>query len=181
MKLWTTGDIKQVAELAGTMPERELRKRLKLSKRQLQYAKELLRKRGTPVSTHYFVSKLVTCPSCGKKRSTIGRHGICEPCRLRRQLAETESMIADLMHRLTREQRAVYEQTESERESKRESLPKPPNTKGLTPYEAAKAKDDYARAAEQSEITYLTRRIRAAQKRRDRIKEKVIEKEGSES
>ncbi len=30
-RVWTTGDLKRVAELAGTMPERELRRRLKLS------------------------------------------------------------------------------------------------------------------------------------------------------
>ena len=59
-KAWTTGELKKVAELAGTMPERELRRRLKLSKNQLKYAVDRLRSLGYRVTTRYYEPRLET-------------------------------------------------------------------------------------------------------------------------
>lgn len=137
-RVWTTGDLKKVAELAGTMPERELRRRLKLSRNQLKYAVNRLRSLGVNVTTRYYEPQLETCPVCGCRRATLGKHGICEPCRLKRQLTEIEWRISDLMAQLTPEQRAVYEKSEAQRESRADPMPQMPPTDGMDSYEAAK-------------------------------------------
>lgn len=173
VRTWTTGDLKRVAELAGTMPERELRRRLKLSSNQLAYAVRTLRRMGVNVTTRYYEPRLETCPVCGCRRATLGKEGICEPCRLKKQLADIEWRISDLMRGLTPEQRAVYEQTEAERESRADPMPQPRPTDGLNSYERAKASEEYDAAMEQWTATYLKRRVKAAQKRKERIQKKV--------
>ncbi|HIS39928.1 MAG TPA: hypothetical protein IAC12_03685 [Candidatus Aphodovivens avistercoris] len=174
-RTWTTGDLKKVAELAGTMPERELRRRLKLSKNQLHYAVTRLKSLGVNVTTRYYEPRLGTCPVCGCRRATLEEHGICEPCRLKRQLAEIEWRISDLMARLTPEQRAVYEKSEAQRESRADPMPKPRPTDGLDGYERAKASEEHDAAMEAWAAAYLKRRVKAAQKRKERIQEKVNE------
>lgn len=172
-RTWTTGDLMRVAELAGTMPERELRRRLKLSGNQLRYAIRRLRRMGVNATTRFYEPRLETCPECGCRRATIGKAGMCEPCRLRRQLAEIEWRTSDLMARLTPEQRTVYERTEAERESRAEPMPKPRPTGGLDRYERARAAEEYDEAMERWLASYLRRRVKAAQKRKERIQKKV--------
>lgn len=172
-RTWTTGDLKKVAELAGTMPERELRRRLKLSSNQLAYAVRTLRSMGINVTTRYYEPHLETCPVCGCRRATLGEEGICEPCRLKKQLSDIEWRISDLLMRLTPEQRAVYERTEAERESKSDPMPQQMPTDGLNRYERAKASEEYDAAMERWMATYLKRRVKAAQKRKERIQKKV--------
>lgn len=174
-RVWTTGDLKRVAELAGTMPERELRRQLKLSRNQLKYAVNRLRSLGVAVTTRYYEPQLETCPVCGCRRATLGKDGICEPCRLKKQLADIEWRISELMRGLTPDQRAVYEQTEAERESRADPMPQPRPTDGLNSYERAKASEDYDAAMEQWAATHLKRRVKAAQKRKERIQKKVNE------
>lgn len=174
-RVWTTGDLKRVAELAGTMPERELRRRLKLSRNQLKYAVNRLRSLGVAVTTRYYEPKLETCPVCGCRRATLGKDGICEPCRLKRQLEEIEWRVSELMARLTPEQRAVYERSEAQRESRADPMPKPRPTDGLDGYERAKASEEHDAAMEAWAAAYLKRRVKAAQKRKERIQEKVNE------
>lgn len=174
-RVWTTGDLKKVAELAGTMPERELRRRLKLSKNQLHYAVTRLKSLGVNVTTRYYEPQLGTCPVCGCRRATLGKHGICEPCRLKRQLADIEWRIPDLMAQLTPEQRAVYEKSEAWRESKADPMPQKAPTDGMDSYERAKASEEYDAAMEKWAASYLKRRVKAAQKRKERIQEKVNE------
>lgn len=174
-RVWTTGDLKRVAELAGTMPERELRRRLKLSRNQLKYAVNRLRSLGVAVTTRYYEPQLETCPVCGCRRATLGKDGICEPCRLKRQLEEIEWRVSELMARLTPEQRAVYERSEAQRESRADPMPKPRPTDGLDGYERAKASEEHDAAMEAWAAAYLKRRVKAAQKRKERIQEKVNE------
>lgn len=174
-RVWTTGDLKRVAELAGTMPERELRRRLKLSRNQLKYAVNRLRSLGVAVTTRYYEPQLETCPVCGCRRATLGKDGICEPCRLKRQLEEIEWRVSELMARLTPEQRAVYEKSEAQRESRADPMPKPRPTNGLDGYERAKASEEHDAAMEAWAAAYLKRRVKAAQKRKERIQEKVNE------
>lgn len=174
-RVWTTGDLKRVAELAGTMPERELRRRLKLSRNQLKYAVNRLRSLGVNVTTRYYEPQLETCPVCGCRRATLGKDGICEPCRLKRQLEEIEWRVSELMARLTPEQRAVYEKSEAQRESRADPMPKPRPADGLDGYERAKASEEHDAAMEAWAAAYLKRRVKAAQKRKERIQEKVNE------
>ena len=174
-RVWTTGDLKRVAELAGTMPERELRRRLKLSRNQLKYAVNRLRSLGVAVTTRYYEPQLETCPVCGCRRATLGKDGICEPCRLKRQLEEIEWRVSELIARLTPEQRAVYEKSEAQRESRADPMPKPRPADGLDGYERAKASEEHDAAMEAWAAAYLKRRVKAAQKRKERIQEKVNE------
>lgn len=180
-KTWTTGDFRRVAELAGTMPSREVRRRLRLSKRQLRYAVELLRRAGAHVTTRYYEPRLRPCPACGRMSATLDeRGGICEPCRLARQLAAVEWRISELMPRLTPGQRATYEGTESGRESGADPMPRPSPTGGLDAYERARAEEEYEAATERWLARCLSRRVRAAQKRKERIEMKVNENERSD-
>lgn len=172
-RTWTTGDLREVAELAGTMPERELRRRLRLSRNQLRYAVRTLRRMGVNVTTRYYESRLGTCPECGCRRATLGEHGICEPCRLRHRLTEIEWRVADLMSSLTPEQRATYERSEARRESRADPMPQPRPTEGLDRYERARAAEEYDVAMERWVTDYLRRRVKAAQKRKERIQKKV--------
>ena len=175
-KAWTTGDLKKVAELAGTMPSRELRRRLKLSKGQLEYAARVLRRMGVNVTLRHYEPRLETCPVCGCGRSTLGKEGVCAPCRLRRQLARIEWEVAELMARLDPEQRAVYERTEAQRASRADPMPRPRALDGLDRYERARASEEYDEAMERWMADYLGRRVKAAQKRKERIQRKVNEK-----
>lgn len=176
-KTWTTGELREVARLAGTMPERELRRRLRLSKNQLRYAVSALRRMGVNVTTRYWEPRLEPCPSCGRMSATLDRHGICEPCRLRAQLANVEWRVSDLMGRLTPKQRATYERTESERESRADPMPRPASTEGMDAYERARAAEEHDAAMEQWAAAYLRRRVKAAQKRKERIEKKVRDNE----
>lgn len=170
---WTTGDLRRVAELAGTMPERELRRRLRLSKNQLRYAVATLRKMGVSVSTRYYEPRLEQCPSCGRMSATLGRHGICEPCRRRRQLAEIEARTAALLEQLPPEQRAVYEATEAETGSSPGPMPAAPRTEGMDAYDRAAAEEAHDEEMERWAARYLMRQVKAAQKRKERIQKKV--------
>lgn len=176
-KVWTTGDLARVANLAGTMPSRELRRKLKLSKNQLAYAINQLHKMGVAVSTRYYESKLELCPACGQARSTIDKSGICRPCKLKRQLIGIEWRISDLLTRLPAHERSIYETTEAERESNSGTKPEQSTVCDASRYTKSKTADDYAIALERWETDYLERKVRAAQKRKERIERKVKGKE----
>jgi hypothetical protein len=176
-RTWTTGDLREVERLAGTMPASEIRKRMRLSSRQLRYACELLRAQGRDVSLRYWESSLEVCPSCGHMRSTMDGSGICEPCRLARRLSRTDAAISGLLDRLPPEQRRVYARTEAELESSMEPLPPRPSTKGLDSYERARAEEEHELEVERVTTGNLRRRLKAAQRRKERIERKVSEEE----
>lgn len=174
-RTWTTGDLKRVAELAGTVPPRELRRRLKLSRGQLDHALRTLRAMGVRVTTRCYVPRLATCPSCGRRSATLGTEGICEPCRLERRIAAAEAEAAALLARLPPGERAVYEATESIRESRADPMPPPVDAAGLDAYEAARAEEERDAAMERWAAARLGRRLRAARKRLERIRKKAEE------
>ena len=179
-KVWTTKDLKQVYELAGKIPAREIRRQLKLSKRQLYYACELLRAQGKNVTLRCYTSHLEFCPACGCKRSTLGKHGICEPCRKAKQLEDIQYRAALIFEQLPMHERAIYEETDAETGSSSFPMPKPISTKGLNAYERAKAIDEYDMTMEQWSIKNLTRQVKSAQKRKDRMEKKLKESRNNE-
>ena len=174
---WTTGDLREVERLAGKMPAAEIRKRMRLSKRQLRYAQELLRAEGRDVSLRFWETRLEVCPSCGHMRSMTDGSGICEPCRLRRRLAATNAAISRLLAELPPEQRAIYADTEAELESSMEPLPPLPSTRGLGRYERARVEEEHELEVERVTTDNLRRRLKAAQRRKERIERKVSEEE----
>lgn len=179
-KVWTTKDLKQVYELVGKIPPREIRRKLRLSKRQLYYACELLRKQGKNVTLRCYTSRLDYCPACGCRRSTLGSYGICEPCRKTKQLEDIKYRSALIFEQLPMHERAVYEETDTEIGSNSIPMPKPRSLKGLNSYERAKAIDDYDLAMEQWSIANLTRQVKSAQKRKERMEKKLKESRNHE-
>lgn len=171
----TAEQYRYIREHAGTMPAAQMRRELKIGKNQLEAARRRLNREGAGITLRCFRSRLEICPACGCARATVSgnRFGICEPCRRGRQLASIEADIAAMLPGLPPEERETYERTEAERESAAEPMPSPPATEGLNAYERARAEDRHARAMERWLIAYLTRRVRAAQKRKERIMKKL--------
>ena len=155
------------------MPAREIRRELRLSKNQLDNARRVINASGGHVSLRCYRHRLELCPSCGCRRATLGKDGICEPCRRQRQLEAIEARIAELLPRLTAEERRTYERTECGRESRANPMPQAPDTSGMSRYAADKAAEAHDEAMERWLCRYLYRRVKAAQKRKERIEKKV--------
>ena len=172
-RAWRKADLDRIAELAGKVPAREIRRELRLSKNQLDNARRLINASGGHVSLRCYRHRLELCPSCGCRRATLGKAGICEPCRRQQQLEAIEARIAELLPRLTAEERRTYERTECGRESRADPMPQAPDTSGMSRYAADKAAEAHDEAMERWLCRYLYRRVKAAQKRKERIEKKV--------
>lgn len=171
---WRTSELERIAELAGRVPASQIRRELRLSKNQLDNARRVINASGGSVSLRCYRHRLGLCPACGCRRATLGRHGICEPCRRARQLAAIEARAASLLARLPPEERRVYELTEAKRESAAAGpMPSAPDTSGMSRYEAERAAEEHDAAMERWLCAYLYRRVKAAQKRKERIEEKT--------
>ncbi len=160
-------------ENAGKVPKRDICQMLKRSSASVSRKAAELRWQGGCPSLKYYVPTMEPCPSCGKLSATINRTGMCEPCRRRDQLAGIHAQIADLMAQLTPEDRDTYERMESKVESTLEPLPEPPDTSRMTPYRRAYREEMHAAKVEQVVASNLRRQVKAAQKRKERIREKV--------
>ena len=75
--------------------------------------------------------------------------------------------------KLTAEERRTYERTECGRESRADPMPQAPDTSGMSRYAADKAAEAHDEAMERWLCRYLYRRVKAAQKRKERIEKKV--------
>ena len=173
---WTVSEEKFLIANAGFLTKRDICELLKRPAESVTQKVKALRRQGHDISLRCFESTLEPCPSCGHQSATIGRKGICEPCRRRDQLATIHARIADLMPLLSNEERDIYEKTEAEIESSRDPLPKAPNTRHLSRYKAMKADEEHAIALERCVSNNLRREVKAAQKRKERIEEKVTQK-----
>ena len=74
---------------------------------------------------------------------------------------------------LPAEERRTYERTECGRESRADPMPQAPDTSGMSRYAADKAAEAHDEAMERWLCRYLYRRVKAAQKRKERIEKKV--------
>lgn len=145
-RAWRKADLDRIAELAGKVPAREIRRELRLSKNQLDNARRVINASGGHVSLRCYRHRLELCPSCGCRRATLGKDGICEPCRRQQQLEAIEARIAELLPRLTAEERRTYERTECGRESRADPMPQAPDTSGMSRYAADKAAEAHDEA-----------------------------------
>lgn len=171
---WTTSELGRVSELAGRVPPEEICRELGVTRGQLDNARRVINASGGSVSLRFYRHRLEICPACGCRRSTLGRHGMCEPCRRARQLERIEARAAELLARLPQEERRVYESTESMRESAAAGpMPKAPDTSGMSRYEAERASELHDEEVERWMCALLYRRVRAAQKRKERIARKA--------
>lgn len=172
-KWWRESELAYIREHAGRVPAREIRKALRVSREQLKGAVRWMRARGEDVDLRCFSPRTLVCPSCGMARTLFGAEGICEPCRLSRRLAETEAEIAGLLPLLSAPDRATYERTEAQRETRGDPMPATPRTAGMTAYERARAEEAHDMAMERWQAARLKRLLKAAQKRKERVSKKV--------
>lgn len=174
-KWWRESELAYIRERAGRVPAREIRKALRVSREQLKGAVRSMRGRGEDVDLRCFTPRTLVCPSCGMARTLFGAEGICEPCRLSRRLAETEAEIAGLLPLLSAPDRATYERTEAQRETRGDPMPATPRTSGMGAYERAVAMERHDIAMERWQAARLRRLLKAAQKRKERVSKKVRE------
>ena len=172
-KWWRESELAYIREHAGRVPAREIRKALRVSRNQLKHAAARMREAGEDVDLRCFSPRTVVCPSCGMARTLFGSEGICEPCRLSRRLTETEAEIAGLLPLLSPADRAVYERTEAQRETRGDPMPSAPRTAGMSAYERARAEERHDMAMERWQAARLHRMLKAAQKRKERVSRKV--------
>ncbi len=170
---WTTAEVAYLVENAGRIPKREICKYLKRRSESVKQKAKALRAQGIPVDLRCYRPKLEACPACGCMRSTLGKHGICEVCRKRAQLTAIHSRISRLLHQIPFEERERYAETEAETESANDPMPRSPSLEGLSYYATCKAKEARDRAMEAWQIRNLTRQVKAAQKRKERIQKKA--------
>lgn len=171
---WTTSEVAYLMEHAGRIPRREICKNLRRSTESVRYMAKRLRADGTNISLRCYVPRVEICPSCGCRRGTLGKTGICELCERREQLAGIHGRIAELLPSLTPEQLATYEETEAETESRIDPKPKPPDIPPeASYYRRAKAEEAHDLAVEAWAIKNVKREIKAVQKRKERIEKKV--------
>lgn len=170
---WTVDDLRYLLANAGKLPKRDICEHLRRSAKSVERKAAWLRKQGHKINLRYYETTLEPCPACGHQSATIDRHGLCEPCRRREQLATIHARIADLLAQLPAEERDIYERTEAETESSLVPRPLAPNTKGFSDYRKARAEERHAIAVERWKTANLLREIKAAQKRKERIEKKV--------
>ena len=171
---WSCREVRALIQWAGVVPKRELCRRLRRSGKAVERKAAWLRERGVAVDLRCHRSGLGLCPACGCRRATVGRHGICEPCRRARQLEAIEGRAAELLAGLPEAERRRYEETEAERGGRLvEPMPLRRDTRGLSRYEADRAEDEWDRAMEAWQTRRLKRLIKAAQKRKERIAKKA--------
>ena len=171
---WTTSDEAYLLENAGKVPVREICRHLRKSSQAVYSKARHMREEGFPIVLRCFVPRTGICPACGCSRSTMGDFGICRLCRKRDQLAGIEARIAELLPMLSQADRDRYEETEAERGSRADQMPKPPSVPSdATYYERMRAMEAWEIEVEHARIRNLEREIKAAQKRKERIEKKV--------
>lgn len=167
---WTDEETAYLLRQAGLMPVEDIADALGKSPESVRQKAKRLRKIDRAASLR--LRRI--CPSCGHERSlwALKGKGVCRVCEKSAQLHGIESRMADLLSSLPPEQRDRYAVTESIRESEPLPRPKPKRTAGMSPERKAKAKRDHEKAIEAWEIGCLQRRIKAAQKRKERMEKK---------
>lgn len=161
-------------EHAGRVPRREICKNLRRSTASVRYMANRLRTAGIDISMRCYVPSTEICPACGCRRATLGKSGICELCERRDQLATIHGRIAELLPLLPPEELATYEETEAETASRIDPNPTPPAIpRGASYYRRMKAEEQYDRAVEAWAVKNIKREIKAVQKRKERIEDKV--------
>lgn len=171
---WTVAEERFLVDSAGIVPRREICLALKRSAQSVYSKARELRRRGVPVEMRCFRSKLGTCPACGRLSATLGcREGVCLPCRRAAQLSRVNARAAALLARLPAEERETYALTEAELESRADPMPRPPDVSGMGRYRKAAAEEAHEVEVERWAARNIERRIKAAQKRKERIQKKV--------
>lgn len=166
---WTVAEERRLRELAGSVPRREVAWALRRSN---EAVRQKAKRMG--VSLRFWRPRCSqTCPRCGMARHSMGRSGACRPCELRDLIARADADTAEAMARLPQDARATYQRTEAHTMSGVPPKPPEPDTEGMTPYRAAKARDEWALAMERWDVDRLTRVLKAKRRRVERMRKKI--------
>lgn len=168
---WTESELAFLIENAGRMPRKMLCKRMGRSSDEIEAVVARLRKIGYPISLD-----VETCPMCGRRAPIVYSLGICKPCQYRRAYGKTQREIADMLPLLTAEDRATYEDTESDLGSRVHDdmpTPSPKPAPNATPAELMAYEDAQCKAMADWEARRIHRKLKAAQKRKERIARKA--------
>lgn len=116
---------------------------------------------------------LAWCDECASWRTGVSeRTGRCRVCEMRERLAGREAACAEAMAAMTPEQRAVYAESESRRETRKPPpRPRRPRTDGMGLFAAAKAEREWFEAVEAWEHRRLKLPYDAAKTRLRRMRE----------
>ncbi len=167
---WTTGDIAYLMDTAGRIPRRDICRELKRSNGAVKMASKRL---GLSLRCH--IPRLVWCDECASWRSHVdARTGKCRVCSMRDRIAGREDACSDALAAMTPAQRAVYEESESLRQTRRQpTRPKPQKREScpVSRYERSKAEADWLLAIEQWEYKRLELVYNAAKTRLRRMRE----------
>lgn len=176
-KEWTQDEVRFLLANAGKLPKRDICKMLKRSSESVQQKLKELRRGGwsqVDARLRHYASTMEPCPRCGRLSATIDRTGLCRPCVLDDQLMTIERRVSEMWPLLPPEDRATYAKTEAQRGSAADPLPEPFRiTRRMSPYRIAHLAEKHAREVEEVTIGNLERRVKAAQKRKERIEKKV--------
>jgi hypothetical protein len=168
---WTEDDLRCLIENAGRVPLKVLCQKLKREPEEVEAVAARIRATGYPISL-----TVETCPMCGRRAPIVYSTGICKPCQYRRAYGKTQREIADMLPLLTAEDRATYEDTESDLGSRVHDdmpTPSPKPAPNATPAELMAYEDARCEAMADWEARRIHRKLKAAQKRKERIARKA--------
>lgn len=170
---WTLDETLFVRDYAGTVPLALLAYYLRRNARDV--AGECAR---LEVPFVYVGTPLFWCDECASWARRLDKSGRCRKCNLRHRLRNIEAKTADLMEKLPPEQQEVYAVFESKRGGRR--FPGPPVAPGaseMPPREAVAASTAYLAELSEWEAGKVYRAVKSAQKRKDRVAQKLREVE----
>ncbi len=167
---WTLKESLFLKDFAGTKPLSLIAYDLKRNSQDV--ASECARL-GVPIV--YIGTPLFWCDECSRWRERLQKSGRCNYCEMRRQLENIEKRTTKLLSLLSPAERELYANTEAKRAGrKQEPKPKPPYYEGMIPREEVKARSAYYADLDRWETKQVHRKLKATQKRKERIQKKLI-------
>lgn len=169
---WTAEELGYLLENAGRVPLGDLCEAMGRPRETLEAVAARVRECGYPISL-----TTATCPMCGRRAPLDWKTGICRPCLHGARHAETQRQISEILQFLSAEDRAIYEDSEAEvgQPRVREQMPKPPTlSRDASETDRMRAEDAYCLDLAEWEARRSHRILKAAQKRKERIRRKAI-------
>lgn len=172
---WTVSEEALLERCAGRISVPELANALGRSPKAVTRKAASMRAQGRPVFLRAVREVLEVCPSCGRSSPSVDRrHGLCQICRLEGQLACIQARTDALLARLPMELRERYADSESRLgPRKTDPVPAPIAVRALDPSLSRRAEAWQAGRVEEALVKNLKRRIKAAQKRKERVQKKL--------
>ncbi|MEG2368763.1 MAG: hypothetical protein RSB16_02940 [Raoultibacter sp.] len=166
---WTTQELAYLLENAGEKSIAEIA--AELGRTIASTREQWRRHRAQGSSTR--TDKRPACQSCYQRRHFMGKEDICKICTMTAQLEKLENKCSDAISHLTAEDKHKYAQNEVRRGSRTVPMPKAPDTLGMHKKQLKRAEINWEKQCEASKIATLKRKVKASQKRLERIRKKV--------